>query len=331
MTRMKKPDHRTEPAGPVPDFADVVRKLAETSEQLTSSEIAVLSLAVPEDARLFKEYWARTTAQRKAAVLGRMLELAEDDPNLEFSPLYLTMLDDGIPAIRAEAVRGLWENEDPSLIRRLVPLMENDQESSVRAAAAQALGKFVLLAEHGKIRAGLRDLLLARLLEVFNNDCEDDVVRRRALESVSYLTCPEVRQAIIDSYDSPDPSLKSAALFAAGRNLAPEWLEMLMDELSSDNPEHRYEATVACGEFEDQRAVPRLIRLTEDPDPEIRLAAIASLGKIGGPDARNHLRDMAESSDEAVAGMAEQALRDLVTEDQVMDTLQDGGEITEAG
>jgi HEAT repeat protein len=236
-----------------------------------------------------------------------MLELAEDDPNLEFSPLYLVMLDDEVPAVRAGAVKGLWENEDPSLIRRLMPLMEDDAESSVRAAAAQALGKFVLLAEHGKIRVGLRDLLLSRLLGVFQNDRETNEVRRRALESVAYLS------------------------FATGRNLAPEWLELLIDELSSDSPEHRFEAVVACGHYEDEQAVPQLIRLTDDPDPEIRLAAITSLGKIGGPDARSRLRELTESADEAVAEMAAQALQDMVSDDQVMELLQDGRDITGAG
>jgi HEAT repeat protein len=328
---MKKPDLRTDNAETDLAFREVVRKLAETTERLSSSEIAALSLASPEDARLFREYWAGTTAERKAAVLGRMLELAEDDPNLEFSPLYLVMLDDEVPAVRAGAVKGLWENEDPSLIRRLMPLMEDDAESSVRAAAAQALGKFVLLAEHGKIRVGLRDLLLSRLLGVFQNDRETNEVRRRALESVAYLSCPEVRQAIMDSYDSPDPSLRSSALFATGRNLAPEWLELLIDELSSDSPEHRFEAVVACGHYEDEQAVPQLIRLTDDPDPEIRLAAITSLGKIGGPDARSRLRELTESADEAVAEMAAQALQDMVSDDQVMELLQDGRDITGAG
>lgn len=318
---MTKPDHKTEPGAPT--FEGVLIKLAETDSPLSNSEIAALSLASIEDEKVFTGYWAATSETRKAQALGRMLELTEEDPNLDFSPLYRIMLHDPLAPVRAGAIRGLWETEDPALIRKLLSLMGNDNEPEVRAAAAQGLGKFVMLAEHGKLRREIRDLLLEKLLEVFGNPEETDEVRRRALESVSYLSCPEVRQAILDSYESPDPFIRGSALFAAGRNLDPSWLDMLLDELSSDNPEHRYEAVIACGEYEDELAVPQLIRLTGDSDVEVKMAAITALGKIGGPEAKNHLRDLTENDDVAVAEMAVQALNDMVTDDEIMDLLAD--------
>jgi HEAT repeat protein len=318
---MTKPDHKTEPGKPT--FEGVLAKLAKTDKDFSNSEIAALSLASPEDKQLFARYWVEMAEPRKAQVLGRMLELAEEDANLDFSPLYRILLEDPLAPVRAGAIQGLWENEDPSLIRRLIPLMENDPDAGVRAAAAQGLCQFVLMAEHGKLRREIRDQLLEKLLAVFGNSEETDEVRRRALESVSFLSCPEVRQAILDSYDSPDPFIRGSALFAAGRNLDPGWLDMLLDELSSDNPEHRYEAVVACGEYEDELAVPQLIRLTLDADVEIKMAAITALGKIGGAEGKQHLRDLTESDDSAVAEMAVQALNDMVTDDEVMDLLAD--------
>lgn len=318
---MTKPDHKTESG--MPTFEGVLIKLVDTELPLSNSEIAALSLASAEDEKVFARYWLEATETRKAQALGRMLELAEEDPNLDFSPLYRVLLKDPLPPVRASAIPGLWETEDPALIRKLIPLMEQDPAVEVRAAAAQGLGKFVMLAEHGKLRREMRDLLLEKLLAVFGNPEEADEVRRRALESVSYLACPEVRQVILDSYESPDPLIRGSALFAAGRNLDPSWLDMLLDELSSDNPEHRYEAVVACGEYEDELAVPQLIRLTGDADVEIRMAAITALGKIGGVEAKNHLRDLTETDDEAVAEMAVQALNDMVTDDEIMDLLAD--------
>ena len=190
---MTKPDHKTDAIAP--KFEGVLIKLADTDERLTNTEIAALSLASPEELVVFDLYWLETSAERKAQALGRMLELAEDDANLDFSPLYRQMLKDDLAAVRAEAVRGLWETEDPSLIRKLVPIMESDPDNGVRAAAAQGLGKFAMLAEHGKLSRELRNVLLGKLLGVFNDMGEESEVRRRALEAAAYFSDPAVRHA----------------------------------------------------------------------------------------------------------------------------------------
>jgi HEAT repeat protein len=294
-----------------PSFESVVRKLAGNDERLSSFEIAALSLASPEARDLFRRYWPEVPAGRKAHLLGRMVELAEDDANLDFSALYHIMLADKSAAVRTAAIEGLGENEDPTIVRKLLPLMHSDPDAGVRAGAAQALGRFVMLAEYGKLRPEIGELLAGELLSVFGDAAEETEVRRRALEAAAYLTRPDVRQAITDAYDSDDPALRASALFAAGRNLDPSWLETLLDETCSELPELRYEAAVAIGEYEDERAVPNLIRLTEDDDAEVRLAAITALGKVGGRQARAHLDELSRSEDEAVREMAAEALEDL--------------------
>lgn len=294
-----------------PSFQSVLQKLTEGDRKLSNSEIAVLSLARPEDQALFKGCWPDVAAEVKAGLLGRMEELAEDDATLDFSALYRVMLADDLPAVRAAALRGLWEAEDPTLIRKFIPVMRSDPDAGVRAAAAEALGKFAMLAEHGKLRPEAEELLAASLLGVFADAGEETVVRRRALEAAAYLSRHEVRQAITDAYDSGDPELRAAALFAAGRNLDSTWLDTLLDETTSELPEIRYEAAAALGEYEDQRAVPCLIRLTADCDAEVRLAAVTALGKVGGKMAKAHLEELTRSEDEALREMAAEALEDL--------------------
>jgi HEAT repeat protein len=294
-----------------PSFESVVKKLSSNDDRLSSSEIAALSLPSPEERVLFRRNWPEVPAERKAHLLGRMVELAEDDANLDFSPLYRIMLADDSPAIRTTALQGLWENEDPGLIHKLLPIMTGDPDAGVRAAAAEALGKFAMLAEYGRLRPETTDNLSESLLDVFNNTGEDTDVRRRALEAAAYLSRPDVREAITDAYDSSDPSLRASALFAAGRNLDPSWLETLLDETVSELPELRYEAAVALGQYEDETGVPQLIRLTEDDDAEVRMAAITALGKIGGREAKRHLEELTSSEDEAVREMAAESLEDL--------------------
>ncbi len=212
------------------------------------------------------------------------------------------MLSDDTAAVRSAAIQGLWENEDPSLIRKLLPIMQSDPVPGVRASAAEALGRFAMLTEYGKLPPETGDLLAENLLAVFNDTAEDTDVRRRALEAAAYLSRSDVREAITEAYDSDDPELRASALFAAGRNLDPSWLETLLDETVSELPELRYEAAVAIGEYEDDRGVPNLIRLTGDDDAEVRLAAITALGKIGGREAKCHLEELTRSDDEAVTG-----------------------------
>ena len=295
-----------------PSFDSVVEKLAGSDEKLSSSEIAALShVTLPEERIFFRRRWPEIPTERRASILGRMLELAEDDPNLDFSPLYRIMLSDEAAPVRTAAIGGLWETEDPALIRKFLPMMQSDPDASVRAGAAQALGKFAMLAEYGKLRPEMGDLIAESLISTYQDTAEDMDIRRRALEAAAYLTRSDVRQAITEAYDSDNPLLRASALFAAGRNLDPSWLETLLEETGSELPELRYEAAVAIGEYEDERGVPNLIRLTGDDDAEVRLAAITALGKVGGGEAKSHLEELACSEDEAVREMAAEALKDL--------------------
>jgi HEAT repeat protein len=308
---MAAPARRTDPRKP--SFDDVLARL-KSNNKPSAAEIAALSLPFPEDALKFKYLWPSLGADARASLLGRMLELAEDDATLDFTALYRIILDDASAPLRAAALGGLADTEDITLMRKLIRIMQSDPEASVRAAAAESLGRFVLLAEHGRLGEGSANSLAGALLGVHGDDAEEIEVRRRALEAMAYLSRHDVRQAITDAYDSGDPLLRASAMFAAGRNLDPSWLDTLLDEMDSDLPEMRYEAAVASGEYQDERAVPGLVRLTEDHDAEVRLAAVTALGKIGGQQARERLEELTAAEDEAVRVMAAQALDDM-TED----------------
>ena len=73
----------------------------------------------------------------------------------------------------------------------------------------------------------------------------------------------------------------------------------------------RYEAAEACGELGEEDAVPHLSRLIHDLDSQVSLSAIAALGKIGGSEAEDILRECLTHSDEHIRQAAGEALEEL--------------------
>jgi HEAT repeat protein len=188
--------------------------------------------------------------------------------------------------------------------------MQDDAEV-VRVAAATALGKFAMLSELGKLRPYYAAKVRTALLAAIENREESIEVKRRALEAISPLSLPQVKQLIGDAYTSEDPKLKVSAIYAMGMNCDLVWLPILIEELSSADPEMRFEAARACGELEEEEAVPYLIPLTYDEDFEVKVAAIEALGQIGGKEAKQALRRLLDELDSRVCEAAEAALHEL--------------------
>ncbi len=77
------------------------------------------------------------------------MDLAEEEPKLNFDAIFHACLLDPDEIVRVRAIEGLWEYENNSIIDRFITMLKEDCQESVRAAAAQALGRFALLAELG--------------------------------------------------------------------------------------------------------------------------------------------------------------------------------------
>ena len=282
--------------------------LANTDEPLLSSKLADLSNLSPEEVKLFEQAWAAIEPERQRQVMYRLVELAEDNAQLDFDSIYRSRLNDQDTEVRSKAVEGLWESEDTSLVNPLINLLERDSSEKVQAAAATALGKFVMLVELEKLRSSYKFKIEHILLNVANDVSRPVEVRRHALEAVAPLSLPEVKKAITEAYKSRNPELKISAIYAMGRNCDPSWLAILLGELASANAEIRYEACVACGELGEEEAVPYLIELVNDSDTEVQLAAIQALGKIGDTEAEECLKRCLNDSNEVVQQAAEQTL-----------------------
>ena len=292
-------------------FASTLDHLADSSALFKLADLNGLSNARRADTQLFAERWPGIAVERRREIVRGMGELSEDNFEVEFTPLYRVAMHDADPQVRAAAIDNLWESEDTALIEPYLKFMTQDEASEVRGAAAKALGKYMLLAEMEELDEEQAASVRQALLTTSRNPVEDLEVRRRAIESLGYLSDDEIRAVIEDAYNAPSEKLQASALSAMGRSLDQYWSGTILMELSNTNPEVRLEAVRASGELELKRAVPALVDLLEDPNRPVLLETIHALGQIGGPVARQALEMMAESEDEEVVEWAEDALAEL--------------------
>lgn len=293
------------------NIRQVIEHIADAAATLSSSILADLSHVTPADMPAFKTAWRKTHVARRREVITRLVEMSRDTVEMDFDIIFRYCLSDADAGVRVQAIDGLWESEDPTLIRVFTTMMQTDAEETVQAAAATALGKFTLLVECGDIRPEFRVTLSESLLAAYHDQSKSIETRRRALEAAAPLALPDVREAIRTAYESRDERLTVSAIFAMGRTCNNAWLPVLYREMDNPNAEIRYEAAVACGEIGLEDATSHLMERIHDEDVEVRLAVIRALGSIGGVEATRGLKKVAADPSEAVREAVEQALAEI--------------------
>ena len=294
---------------------EYLAELSDLSKPLVVAELLNLSDLSSEELELVIEAWTAIPLGRRQQVIDQLIILAEDNFDFSFNGIFRVCLYDPDVTMRIKAIEGLWDCEDCFIISPLIEVLENDSQESVRAAAATALGKFALLAELGKIRSHHAMKIKDALLGVISDEGQAVEVRQRAIEAISPISIPEVEMIIQEAYQSQNPKLHVSALYAMGCNCNPLWLPILLKELNSDIPEMRFEAARACGELGRKEALPHIVNLVRDGDIQVQLAAIETLGKIGGDEAKQALHECSRDSDEYVREVAKVALDELELED----------------
>jgi len=182
----------------------------------------------------------------------------------------------------------------------------------VRAAAASVLGRYVYQGELEELDAAKVKPIVTALKAIYRDVAQPIEVRRRALESLGFLSDDETSQLITQAYHHANDQLKLSAVFAMGRSLDTErWGSIVAEELAAPDPEMRYEAARAVGELEYTPAVRQLAELLEDVDEEVQLVSVWSLGQIGGDKAKQLLMAVLESDAEHLHEEAEDALAEL--------------------
>ena len=285
--------------------------LEDPTRLIPSIELDVLSDLTPVDLRRFQETWKTLPQERRRSLLTNLVEIAEDHVDAYFVPIYRWLMDDEDPVVRAQAIEGLWEDEDVRLISPLIRRLESDEVPEVRAVAAISLGRFVLMSELGQLDPTVARRISNALLNAFAHADNDVVVRRRALEALAYSSQEHVQDLILEAYQDDDDGLRLSAVFAMGRSADLRWKDTILDELVSTDGGMRFEAARASGELELADAVPELIGFLQEDDVDLRDSAVWALGRIGGPEARRALQACADSTDEDLREAAEDALAEI--------------------
>jgi HEAT repeat protein len=292
-----------------------LNKIADPQQTLTHKTLRTLSGLDRASVAALAPAWPKLPTERRRAVVRALVEMAEDDPELDFVDVFRIMLDDADAEVRAAAISGLFETTDETFVDPLIKMLSSDLSAEVRANVAELLGQFAMLAAEERLHNGRPKRLKAALLACFHNNTDPlntDAVRRNALESVAFFGDDErVVVAIRDAFTAGTSVLRAAALSAMGNTFDPTWEPIIMRELESQEPEMRFEAARAAGNLWIEKATPRLVAMTSDPDQEVQLMAIWALGEIGGLQAKATLTQLLESHDESVRDAAEEALDEL--------------------
>ncbi|MBE9506941.1 MAG: HEAT repeat domain-containing protein [Chloroflexi bacterium] len=286
-------------------------ELRESTEMPSRALLYRLSCLEADEAARVREVWPRLPVELRRETMMRLVEVAEADFEVDFGAIFRLGLEDQDAKVRTAAVEGLWEDEDVRLVPLLAARLREDEDATVRAAAATSLGRFTLLGELGKIRPDPHTLAYKTLLAACQDAEECQEVRRRALESLAYTEGEIVAELIREAYAASEEKVRISAVFAMGRSADNRWSPQVQQELFSPNPGLRYEAARACGELQLSEAVPELGELAEDVDREVQEAAMWALGQIGGDRAQEILEYRCLAEDEVARAAAEAALEEL--------------------
>ncbi|MBI4790706.1 MAG: HEAT repeat domain-containing protein [Chloroflexi bacterium] len=294
------------------DFKAALSHLKSDGDTLSPAALNALSGVNRQELAEFAETWVALPVERRRRASQMMVDLAEENFKNDFDLIFRYLLDDEDAAVRVHAIDGLWEDEDAALVKPLIGFLRSDPDPRVRAAAADSLGRFVLLAEYDRLPQGpSAQLVRDALLSTIRSGSEATPVRAHAIESLAYWSDEVMRNIITAAYDDEDEEMRASAVSAMGRSADTYWRQTAALELESPDPRMRFEAARAAGELENRAAVPRLIELMADADREVQGAAVTALGQIGGRPAREALTAAAQSDDEMVRTLADEALQEL--------------------
>jgi HEAT repeat protein len=301
----------TNPPNPEDVNADAIAAL----NQFISGEPSAVAVGKLSDldraaAAVAGRLWPRIPTDVRRFVVHQMLEQAEANVILNFSRVLIIALDDPDIEVRSLAIQGLWEDESTTLLERLLGMLENEREPTVREAIAEALGAFSQREFEGELDPKWGEMIRPALLGLYRSN-ESIGVRTKALVSLAYFSDdPDVEAAIRDAFESPYSELQASAIFAMGINLNERWFDTLLLTLADEDPETRFEAVRAIGRYGDERAISRVLDLLDDEDREVQLAAIEALGQIGGRTAMSTLRRLMRSDDIVISEAADEALHE---------------------
>ncbi len=295
---------------------ELLQLLIHQADEVALRDLFVLSDLTRTEADVVEAQWPAIPLARRRRLLRELVLAAEEVIELLLGRLLRIALRDSDEEVRRIAIDGLWEDDDPALIGPYVQMLNSDPVTKVRAAAAAALGPYVLAGELDELDSAMAMRAEEALLAIVHSKDEPIEVQAAALESVAYSGEAGLRQLIEDAYYAPEEELRLSALRAMGRSADTRWRSLVRAELASPDDAMRVEAALAAGELEIKSATPQLLAMLQDDELAVRLAAIEALGHLGGKAARTALRTLADEAEGDEAEAAEVALDEMLFYDE---------------
>jgi hypothetical protein len=237
---------------------------------------------------------------------GKMLlDILRDDRTSESDLLLAAGLAGDLTVVNDELVDALL-----FIVRR------GDRSEAVRGRAAISLGPVL---EHGDTQ-GFEDAddlpiterafhrLQESLRQLYWDANVPKEVRRRILEASVRAPRDWHEDAIRAAYSSGDEEWRLTAVLCM--HCVRGFDEQILEALESEGEDMHYQAVLAAGSSEVDEAWPHVLELVESKQTPkaLLLAAIEAAAAIRPEEAQDVLGDLAESDDEEIAAVAQEAL-----------------------
>lgn len=280
-----------------PKFETLIETLLETKILPSKDALAELSDLDQNEATYLSNVWGEFSTELRRDLLEELGKQADENITFSFEQINRIGLDDANDEVRKQSILNLWESEDPSLVIPIIEKLMDDPSDEVKAAAATALGAFVLIGETQGLPDSRLELIENALLEVHQSTTNKQI-QENCLESLGYSSRKEVDQLILSAFESGEESSVRSAILAMGRSANKRWKDYVLKHLQSPSPLLRLESVVAVGELEIKEAISDIIDLVEDVDERTRNASIWSLSQLGGSRAADILAELYNSAED---------------------------------
>lgn len=301
---------------------EIIENLKDETLTLSSKQIMRLSGLYPHELQLMQQNWDKFHPQRKIGVLEDMELLTEDYPGVDFSDIFMLGLDDKQDQVVIISIRGLWDEEKPSIANKALALLQATPEPSLHVALAiiSLLGEFIVLAELNKISNNLGNEIKNILLKIYHHSNHESL-RQRAFEVLSAATelDLDLTEAIDKAIHDYNDDWVRSALIAIGKSGKTHWNDYVFDNLDSPIEDIRIEAIRAAGDLELQDALSELYAATKEGIKEIRMASAWALSNFSDKNIHSTLEEMLENAeDEEEEALIEDAIDNHMISSEIM-------------